>query len=114
MRSRINRQALKTWAIRAWATRGARWRVARRPSIIAGRRPAVEILRGNAVTEKLILENRLDEISAHMEIGESGMRTFDQHLLEMFDQELIRTTEALRCATRPEALSRQIHGIKGK
>jgi twitching motility protein PilT len=82
--------------------------------IEGGRRPAVEILRGNAVTEKLILENRLDEISAHMEMGESGMQTFDQHLLEMFDQELIRTTEALRCATRPEALSRRIHGIKGK
>lgn len=82
--------------------------------IEGGRRPAVEILRGNAVTEKLILENRLDEISAHMEMGESGMQTFDQHLLQMFDEELIRTTEALRCATRPEALSRQIHGIKGK
>lgn len=79
----------------------------------SGRRPALEILRGNAVTEKLILESRLSEIPAYMETGESGMITFDQHLLQMFDEGLIRMTEALRCASNPEALSRQIHGIRG-
>jgi twitching motility protein PilT len=78
-----------------------------------GRRPAVEMLRGNAVTEKLILENRLGEISAHMERGESGMQTFDQHLLQMYDEDLIRTTEALRWASQPDALSRRIRGVKG-
>jgi twitching motility protein PilT len=78
-----------------------------------GRRPAVEILRGNAVTEKLVLENRLVEIPAYIETGESGMQTFDQHLLEIYDQGLIRATEALRWASRPESLSMRIRGIRG-
>ncbi|MHC5112356.1 MAG: type IV pili twitching motility protein PilT, partial [Planctomycetota bacterium] len=73
----------------------------------------LEILRGNAVTEKLILEDKLSEINDYMETGQSGMQTFDQHLLQMYDEELIRTTEALRWASNPEALSRHIHGIKG-
>lgn len=78
-----------------------------------GRRPAVEILRGNAVTEKYILENRVGEIPAYIEGGESGMQTFDQHLLQLYDEGLIRTTEALRWASRPEALARRIRGMKG-
>ena len=41
------------------------------------------------------------------------MLTFDQHLLQMYDEGLIRTTEALRWASNPEALSRHIHGIRG-
>lgn len=77
-----------------------------------GRRPAVEIMRGTAVTEKFIEELRLDEIHAYMETGESGMQTFDQHLLEMFDSGMIRMTEALRAASNPEALSRHMGGIR--
>ncbi len=77
-----------------------------------GRRPAVEILRGNAVTEKYILENRLAELHAYIETGESGMQTFDQHLLALYNDEVIRTTEALRSASNPEALSMSLRGIR--
>src|SRR5439155_13991015 len=45
------------------------------------RRPAVEILRGSAVTQKFILENRLAELTDYLATGESGMQSFDQHLL---------------------------------
>jgi twitching motility protein PilT len=77
-----------------------------------GRRPAVEILRGGPVTEKFILENKLPELNAHIETGDSGMQTFDQHLLQMFNQKLIAGREALKHASRPEALATAMRGIK--
>jgi twitching motility protein PilT len=76
------------------------------------RRAAVEILRGGPVTEKYIMEGRLNELSSYLESGESGMQSFDQHLLQMYQERLITGTEALRWATRPEALATAIRGIK--
>jgi twitching motility protein PilT len=40
------------------------------------------------------------------------MQTFDQHLLAMYNDETIRTTEALRWASNPEALSMSLRGIR--
>ncbi|UCD27817.1 MAG: PilT/PilU family type 4a pilus ATPase [Planctomycetota bacterium] len=77
-----------------------------------GRRPAVEILRGSAVTEKFILENKLSELHDYIETGEAGMQTFDQHLVEMYREEVISGTEALRWATNPETLAMAMRGIK--
>jgi twitching motility protein PilT len=77
-----------------------------------GRRPAVEILRGGPVTEKFIMEGKLTELSTHIESGEGGMQTFDQHLLQMFNAHLITGAEALKHASRPEALATAMHGIK--
>ncbi|MGE5610943.1 MAG: type IV pilus twitching motility protein PilT [Bacillota bacterium] len=76
------------------------------------RRPAVEILRGGPVTEKYILEDRVTELSEYIETGESGMQSFDQHLLQMYQERVIVGTEALRWATRPEALATAMRGIK--
>ena len=78
-----------------------------------GLRPAVEILRGNAVAQKFIVENRLTELSDFIEGGESGMQSFDQHILRMYQEELISGTEALRWATRPETLAMAMRGVKG-
>ena len=72
----------------------------------------MEVLRGSAVTEKFILENRLAELSDYIQTGESGMQTFDQHLLKMYNGELISGTEALRWASNPEALSMAMRGIE--
>ena len=77
------------------------------------RRPAVEILRGSAVTQKLILENRLVELSDYIATGESGMQTFDQHLIKLYRENLISGTEALRQATNPGQLSMALRGISG-
>jgi len=76
------------------------------------RRPAIEILRGSPVTEKFILEGRLDELAAYVQGGEAGMQSFDQHLLQMYQAEQISGTEALRWATNPEALAIAMRGIK--
>src|SRR3954470_17722542 len=76
------------------------------------RRPAIEILRGGPVTEKYILEGKLPELTEYMESGQSGMQSFDQHLLQMHAQRLISGTEALKHANRPEALATAMRGIK--
>ena len=76
------------------------------------RRPAVEILRGGPVTEKYILEGKLSELTEYLQSGQSGMQSFDQHLLEMYSQRLIAGTEALKHANRPEALATAMRGIK--
>ncbi len=76
------------------------------------RRPAVEILRGGPVTENYIIEQRLDELSDYIATGQTGMQTFDQHLLELYRQDVISGTEALRHASSPEALSMGMRGIR--
>ncbi len=75
--------------------------------------PALEILRGSAVAQKLILENRLAELSDYIATGESGMQTFDQHLAKLHRDNLISGTEALRQATNPGHLSMTLRGISG-
>ena len=77
-----------------------------------GRRPAIELLRGGPVTEKYVLEGKLTQLSEYIEGGESGMQSFDQHLLHMFSQRLISGREALKHANRPEALATAMRGIK--
>jgi twitching motility protein PilT len=76
------------------------------------RRPAVEVLRGSAVTQKFILENRLSELSDFIKTGEAGMQTFDQHLLKLYQDKVISGTEALHYATNPGALAMALRGFK--
>lgn len=75
------------------------------------RRPAMEILRGSAVTQKFILENRLAELNDYIVSGESGMQGFDQHLLAMYRKNVISGTDALHHATNPGWLSMAMNGI---
>jgi twitching motility protein PilT len=77
-----------------------------------GRRPALEILRGGPVTEKYVLEGKLAQLSEYLEGGESGMQSFDQHLLQMYGERLIAGKEALKHANRPEALATAMRGLK--
>jgi twitching motility protein PilT len=77
-----------------------------------GRRPAIEILRGGPVTEKYVVEGKLAHLSEYIEGGESGMQSFDQHLLQMYEERLIAGREALKHANRPEALATAMRGIK--
>ena len=75
--------------------------------------PALEILRGSGVTKKFIMENKLSDLTSYIKTGESGMQTFDQHILEIYNHKLISGTEALRWASNPEALAMAMRGIKG-
>jgi twitching motility protein PilT len=76
------------------------------------RRPAVEILRGGPVPSRWILEGRALELHDYMRTAGNGQQTFDQHLVELFKQELITHQEAIANATNREALNTALRGIK--
>jgi twitching motility protein PilT len=67
--------------------------------------PVVEILRGDSVTSKYILENRISDLADYIANGERGMQTFDRHLLDLFQRGIVEGTQALKIATNPEALA---------
>ena len=77
-----------------------------------GRRPAMEILRGGAVTAKFIIEGKLNELSDYIATRENGMQRFDQHLVDLYNEKAISGTEAMRLATSPEAVALALRGIK--
>ena len=65
------------------------------------------------MTEKFILENRLSELADYITTGESGMQTFDQHLLKMYHEGVLSGTEALCYSTNPGAVAAGMRGITG-
>jgi twitching motility protein PilT len=67
--------------------------------------PVVEILRGDSVTAKYILEDKLGQIADYIATGERGMQTFDKHAIELHQQGILKDDEALRVATNPEAVA---------
>lgn len=75
------------------------------------RRPAMEILRGGAVTAKFILEGKLGDLSDYISSRENGMQRFDQHLVDLYNEKAISGTEAMRLATSPEAVALALRGI---
>jgi twitching motility protein PilT len=75
------------------------------------RRPAVEVMRGGPVASKYILEGRALELADHIRGAGGGQQVFDQHILEMYQKQLISHDEALRNATNQEALLMAMRGI---
>ena len=67
--------------------------------------PAVEILRGDSVVTKYILEDRIKDIADYIATGQWGMQTFDKHLLQLYNQGIVSGTQALSVATNAEALA---------
>ena len=60
--------------------------------------PVVEVMRATTTIQACIREGRLDEIEKHIENGQSlyQMQTLDQHLLQMYKQDLITIEDAKR------------------
>jgi twitching motility protein PilT len=67
--------------------------------------PVVEVLRGDSVVSKYILEDRLGDIHDYIATGQRGMQTFDAHLLDLYHKGVVAGTQALSVATNPEALA---------
>jgi twitching motility protein PilT len=68
-------------------------------------RPVVEILRGDSVVAKYIMEDRIRDIADYVATGQWGMQTFDTHLLQLYHQGVVSGTQALSVATNAEALA---------
>ena len=78
-------------------------RLARTPS--GALWPVVEVLRGDAVTSKFILDNKLGEIADYIATGQKGMQTFDKHLIALHKQGILAEAEALRVASNRDAVA---------
>jgi len=77
-----------------------------------GRIPCVEILLGGMpIVRDAILEGELDKLYGIIE-GDSEMKTFDQHAVELFQGGIVTKEEALTACSNAEGFDRIISGIK--
>jgi twitching motility protein PilT len=79
-----------------------------------GRAPAVEIMINNARIRELIEDpDRTKEIQSAIAEGFTsfGMQTFDQSLMQLYQQDLITLEEAIRQATNPDDFALRVSGI---
>ncbi len=77
-----------------------------------GRRiPVVEIMRASPVIRKAILEGRTSILPQAIAKRDMGMQLFDQHLADLYNEDKISATEALRLATNAEAMTAAMRGI---
>jgi twitching motility protein PilT len=67
--------------------------------------PVVEVLRGDSVTSKYILEGRISSLADYIATSQRGMQTFDGYLLQLYHDGTLSGTQALSVATNPEALA---------
>ncbi len=82
-------------------------------TINGGRRAAMEILIRNATIEKLIMENRDHEIRDAIEQGKSHYKSqsFDQSLLDLYNEGIISREQAKENATSPADLELKMSGL---
>jgi len=83
------------------------------PTKDGGRRAAMEVLVRTPTIEKLILENRDYEIRDAIERGSEHYKSqsFDQHILELYNEGLITKDKAKDYATSPADLELRMSGL---
>jgi len=82
-------------------------------TVDGGRAAAIEILKKTARIEQLIAENRDYEIVDAIFEGKDiyGTQTFDQALIDLYDQRRISREVVLRNATNPSDMKLKLEGI---
>ena len=76
-----------------------------------GRVPVIEIMMTTPLTRKYILDGEYEKLKGAVGNRESGSQSFDQHLTELFQKQVIDVTEAKRLATNVDALNLALRGI---
>ncbi len=76
-----------------------------------GRIPVVEIMMATPIVRKYILEGEFDKLKGAVGNRESGSQSFDQHLTELFQKQIIDVNEATRLASNVDALKLALRGI---
>jgi twitching motility protein PilT len=77
----------------------------------AGRVPIVEIMMATPLVRKYILEGEFEKLKGAVGNRESGSQSFDQHLTELFQKQVIDVAEAKRLASNIDALNLALRGI---
>jgi len=66
---------------------------------------------GHPLVRKYIMDGEFDKLKGCVGQRESGSQSFDQHLTELFNKQIIDVTEAKRLATNVDALTLALRGI---
>lgn len=74
--------------------------------------PAVEVLIATGMVQKLIRDNKLNKLSAAIELGTNeGMQTFNQSLFRLVKSNQVSLEDALAKSPNPETLKLNLQGI---
>ncbi len=76
-----------------------------------GRIPVNEIMIATPLVRKYILEGEYEKLKGTVGNREAGSQSFDQHLTEMFQKQIINVSEAKRLASNVDALNLALRGI---
>jgi twitching motility protein PilT len=76
-----------------------------------GRIPVVEIMMATPIVRKYILDGEFEKLKGTVGNREAGSQSFDQHLTELFQKQIIDVNEAKRLATNVDALTLALRGI---
>ncbi|HEX8522903.1 MAG TPA: PilT/PilU family type 4a pilus ATPase [Tepidisphaeraceae bacterium] len=76
-----------------------------------GRVPVIEIMMATPLVRKIILDGEFEKLKSAIGHRESGSQSFDQHLTELFQKQIIDVNEATRLASNVDALKLALRGI---
>ncbi len=76
-----------------------------------GRVPVVEVMNMTPLARKYILDGEYDKLKTIVGNREAGNQSFDQHLTELFQKQVIDVGEAKRLASNVDALNLALRGI---
>src|SRR4051812_36800856 len=76
-----------------------------------GRIPVNEIMMATPLVRKYIIEGEFEKLKGAVGNREAGSQSFDQHLTELFQKQIIDVSEAKRLASNVDALNLALRGI---
>jgi Tfp pilus assembly ATPase PilU len=76
-----------------------------------GRVPVIELMISTPLVRKYIMEGEFDKLKGTVGNREAGSQSFDQHLTDLFQKQIIDVAEARRLATNADALNLALRGI---
>src|SRR3954470_14642698 len=76
-----------------------------------GRIPVIELMMATPIVRKYILDGEFEKLKGTVGNREAGSQSFDQHLTELFQKQIIDVNEAKRLASNVDALSLALRGI---
>src|SRR5437016_6104799 len=76
-----------------------------------GRVPIVEVMMCTPIVRKYIMEGEFEKLKGTVGNREAGSQSFDQHLTDLFQKQIIDVNEATRLASNPDALNLALRGI---
>jgi twitching motility protein PilU len=76
-----------------------------------GRVPVNEIMMATPLVRKYIIEGEFEKLKGAVGNREAGSQSFDQHLTDLFNKQIIDVNEAKRLASNVDALNLALRGI---